>query len=134
MNMEFDDTTLYAGGLLVACCSLIYLILVLAGRWKVYVKAGKPGWAAIIPIYNIWVLLQIVGRPGWWIILFFIPFVNFIMSIVISFDVAESFEHGIPFALGLFFFPFIFYLILGFGDDKYAGPAAAPKMARDWRQ
>ncbi len=130
---QFDSTTLYAGATLVSCCSLIFMLLVIAGLWKVYVKAGKPGWAAIIPIYNIWVLLQIVGRPAWWIILFFIPFVNVIMSIVIAFDVAESFEHGIPFALGLVFFPYVFFLMLGFGDSKYAGPAAAPKMTRDWR-
>jgi len=133
MLENFNNSFWFAAGSLSLCCSLIFFALLIAGRWKVFVKAGKPGWAAIIPIYNLWVLLKIVGRPGWWIILFFIPFVNFIMSIVISFDVAEAFGHGIPYALGLFFFPFIFYLILGFGDAEYAGPPAAKSMARDWR-
>ena len=58
------------------CCGLIFAVLYIVGFWKIFDKAGKPGWAAIIPIYNLWVLLEVVGRPGWWIILFFI-FIGF---------------------------------------------------------
>ncbi len=116
------------------CCGFIFLVLYIAGFWKIFDKAGKPGWAAIIPIYNLWVLLEVVGRPGWWIILFFIPFVNFFIWILVSLDLAESFGRGIPYAIGLFFFPFLFSLILGFGDSAYQGPYAAPAMARDWHK
>ena len=88
-------------------------------------KAGKPGWGAIVPIYNIVILLEIAGKPIWWFILFFIPFVNFIVVILISIEVAKNFGKGTGFGLGLAFLGFIFYPILGFGDAKYQGRAAA---------
>ena len=93
--------------------------------WKIFEKAGKPGWAAIIPIYNVIVLLEIVGRPLWWIILLFIPIVNVIVGFILALDLSRSFGHDLAFALGLFFLGFIFYPILAFGSDTYRGPAAA---------
>jgi len=104
---------------------LIYLaviVLVIAGMWKVFTKAGKPGWACIVPIYNIIVLLEIAGRPIWWIVLLFIPIVNFIVLILLGIDVAKGFGKGTGFGLGLAFLGFIFYPILGFGDATYSGP------------
>jgi hypothetical protein len=101
------------------------LVLVVAGLWKVFTKAGKPGWACLIPIYNIIVLLEIVGRPLWWFVLMLIPFVNFIVAIIVSIDVAKSFGKGTGFGLGLALLGFIFYPLLGFGDATYRGPAAA---------
>lgn len=111
-----------AGGFMLVW--LIILVLIIASMWKVFVKAGKPGWAAIIPIYNIIVLLEIVGRPLWWLILLIIPFVNIIAFIVVAIDTAKSFGKGVGFAIGLLLLPFIFYPILGFGDAKYVGPMA----------
>ncbi len=99
-------------------------ILVLASVWKVYTKAGQPGWAAIVPIYNLYVLLQIVGRPGWWLLLMFIPIINIIVALIVYLDLAKSFDRSSLFGLGLFFLGFIFYPILGFGDARYRGPAA----------
>jgi hypothetical protein len=58
---------------------LAFMILMIAACWKIFTKAGQPGWAAIIPIYNWYVLCKIVGRPGWWVILLLIPFINFII-------------------------------------------------------
>jgi Family of unknown function (DUF5684) len=102
------------------------LVLMLAGLWKIFVKAGEPGWAAIIPIYNLVVMLKIVGRPTWWLVLFLIPFVNLIMMFVIAFDTAKVFGKGAGFALGMIFLSPIFYPILGFGSAKYQGaPAVA---------
>ena len=123
---QSDDGGILGGiaGLFVACCWLIVIVLLIAGMWKMYEKAGKPGWASIIPIYNIWVLLEIVGREGWWIILFFIPFVNFVAWVIVSLDLAKSFGKGIGYAIGLIIFPYIFYLLLGFGDAVYEGPGA----------
>jgi hypothetical protein len=99
-------------------------VLMIAGLWKIFVKAGEPGWAAIVPIYNAVVLLKIVGRPVWWIVLFLIPFVNLIMMFIVAFDTAKVFAKGAGFALGMIFLPPIFYPILGFGSAKYQGAPA----------
>ncbi|MEZ6143407.1 MAG: DUF5684 domain-containing protein [Zavarzinella sp.] len=98
---------------------LAVIILTVAGLWKVFVKAGKPGWAAIVPIYNVIVLLEIAGKPVWWVILMFIPFVNFVVSILIAIDVAKNFGKEALYGIGLAFLPFIFYPLLGFGDARY---------------
>ena len=100
---------------------LAIFVLIIAGFWKVFTKAGHPGWAAIIPIYNVYILLKIAGRPAWWLLLFLIPLVNLIVGIVVSIDVAKAFAKGVGFGLGLFFLGFIFYPILGFGSDTYTG-------------
>lgn len=105
--------------------NLAIFVLVIVGFWKVFTKAGQPGWFAIIPIFNFFILLKIVGRPWWFLILMFIPLVNLIVFAVVSMDVAKSFGKGIGFAIGLFFLSFIFYPILGFGKAEYQGPAAA---------
>jgi hypothetical protein len=101
------------------------VVLYAIAAWQLYVKAGQPGWAALIPFYNWYVLLKIVGRPGWWLILFFIPFVNIVVWIIVYLDLAKSFGKGVGFALGLIFLSFIFLLILSFGSAQYVGPAGA---------
>src|SRR5215470_14508882 len=73
------------------------LVLLFAGMWKVFQKAGKPGWAAIIPIYNIIILLQIAGKPLWWIVLYFIPFVNIVAVVLVSIELAKRFGKGVAF-------------------------------------
>jgi hypothetical protein len=103
---------------------LIVVVLMIAAMWKVFAKAGKPGWAAIIPIYNFIVLLEIARRPLWWIVLMLIPFVNFIIIIIVSIDIAKHFRKGTGFGLGLAFLPFIFYPILAWGDAQYQPQAA----------
>lgn len=111
------------GGILSVIPLIIIVLSFLAiiGMWKVFTKAGKPGWAILIPIYNTIVMLEIAGRPIWWIILLFIPFVNVVISIIIALDIANKFGKGPAFGLGLAFFPFIFYPVLGYGDSKYNG-------------
>ena len=124
--MQDDNTGSVAGLIFGGVFFVIWLavvILMIAAMWKVFVKAGQPGWAAIIPIYNLFILLKIVGRPAWWIILFLIPFVNFIMIIILSLDVAKSFGKSMGFAIGLIILPFIFYPVLAWGDARYRGPA-----------
>jgi hypothetical protein len=107
------------GGGIGCVIGLAVLAVVVAGMWKVFEKAGQPGWAAIIPIYNVYVLTQIAGRDIVWFILALIPIVNFVAAIVISIDVARKFGQGTGFGIGLALFPFIFYPILGFGDARY---------------
>jgi hypothetical protein len=92
--------------------------------WKVFTKAGQPGWASIIPIYNLYIWCKIVGRPWWWILLMLIPFVNFIICIILCIDLAKSFGKGGGFGIGLALLGIIFFPILGFGSAQYQGPAA----------
>ncbi len=98
---------------------LALIVAIIAGFWKVFVKAGKPGWAAIIPIYNAIVLLEIAGKPLWWIILFFIPIVNIIVGIIACIALAKKFGKSDAFGVGLALLGFIFFPILGFGDAQY---------------
>jgi hypothetical protein len=111
---------------------VIYIVVVvfeIAALWKMFVKAGRPGWAAIIPIYNIYVLLKIVGRPGWWLILWIIPFVGIIIAIIVCIDTAKAFGKGGGFAVGLIFLGFIFIPILGFGPATYVGTGNKTALA-----
>ena len=103
--------------------SLAIFIIVIIGCWKIFEKAKKPGWAAIIPIYNIIVLLEIIGKPLWWIILMLIPFINIIFAIWATNLLSKSFGKEEGFTIGLILLPFIFVPILGFGDATYKGPA-----------
>jgi len=98
--------------------------VIVAAYWRVYTKAGQPGWASLVPIYNLYVLLQIVGRPSWWLILYLIPIVNVVVGVIVYLDLARSFGRSSLFGLGLFFLSIIFIPILAFGDDSYEGPAA----------
>ncbi|MBC8869987.1 MAG: signal peptidase I [Planctomycetes bacterium] len=100
------------------------IILLIAALWKVFSKAGKPGWAAIVPIYNCIVLLEICGRPIWWIILLLIPCVNIVILLLINIDLAKSFGKDVGFGIGLWLLGIIFLPILGFGKSQYVGPAA----------
>lgn len=104
---------------------LIGWIISVIGMWKTFEKAGKPGWAAIIPIYNTIVMIEIVGKPMWWIaILLIVPCANIIFAIWLMNLFAKSFGKSEGFTIGLLLFPFIFYPILGFGSATYQGPSA----------
>lgn len=101
--------------------SLLVLGLTWAGYWKMFVKAGQPGWGGIIPIYNQYVLSKITFGTGWLFLLLLIPFVNIIYVVVLSYKLSQAYGHGIGYAIGLIFLPFVFYLILGFDDSEYLG-------------
>ncbi|MCC7331836.1 MAG: hypothetical protein IT232_04425 [Flavobacteriales bacterium] len=101
------------------------IVFMIASMWKIYTKAGQPGWACIVPIYNLIILLKIVNKPLWWIVLLLIPIVNFIALIIIINALSKAFGKGVGFTLGLLFLSFIFYPILGFGDAQYQGQPAA---------
>ncbi|MBM4777520.1 MAG: signal peptidase I [Archangiaceae bacterium] len=110
-------------GLLMLVVELAIFAVIIAGMWKLFVKAGQPGWAAIVPIYNTYVMTQIVGRPILWFILTFVPCVNFVAMILIMIDLAKSFGKSTGYAIGMVFLPFIFIPMLGFGDAQYSGPS-----------
>jgi ABC-type sulfate transport system permease subunit len=103
---------------------LIVSLISLIGMWKVYAKAGKPGWAVIIPIYSAIVLLEIVGKPIWWIFLLLVPCLNIIFAVWIINLLSKSYGQGEGFTVGLLLLPFVFFPVLGFGNYQYLGPSA----------
>jgi hypothetical protein len=111
------------GGIIGLLLYLAVIAFLIAANWKIFTKAGKPGWASLIPIYNIIVFLEIVGRPAWWVVLLFIPFVNFVVGVMVSIDLAKSFGKGTGFAVGLILLAPVFLLMLAFGSARYQGPA-----------
>lgn len=112
-----------AGGMIVFI-QLALGILMLVSMWRIFTKAGQPGWASIVPIYNAYVLLKIAGKPGWWLLLMFIPLVNIVIIILALVGLANNFGKGGGYVAGMIFLPFIFYPMLAFGDAQYQGPAA----------
>jgi hypothetical protein len=98
---------------------LIVAVVVIAAMWKVFTKAGQPGWAAIVPIYNVIVLLQIAGKPIWWLLLMLIPLVNIIVFVLVYRGLARNFGQGVGFTIGLLFLSPIFVPILAWGGAEY---------------
>jgi len=111
-----------AGVLIVIYLALI--ILYVAAYWRLFAKAGEPGWGAIVPIYNLYLYCKIAGRPEWWLILFFIPLVNFVFALILAMDIAKAFSKSSGFGIGLWLLSFIFVPILGFGQAVYTKPAS----------
>jgi len=127
--LQREGGGLFGGGFMLFI--LLVAIVITAAFWKVFEKAGQPGWAAIIPIYNTYIMLKIVGRPGWWLLLLLIPLVNFVIALIVAIDMAKSFGQSATFGVVmLFLLSVIGYLILGFGSARYVGPAAATPQAR----
>ena len=122
MDSENAGTSILGGGIGMIVM-LAFMALMVASMWKVFAKAGQPGWASIVPIYNLIVLLKIAGKPLWWFVLFLVPLVNFFALIMVAMDLAKSFGKSKGFGLGLIFLGFIFYPMLAFGDARYQGPA-----------
>jgi uncharacterized protein DUF5684 len=100
---------------------LAIVILVIASFWVVFTKAGQPGWASIVPIYNLIILLTIARKPLWWVLLMLIPLVNIVIAIIVAIEVAKNFGKSSGFGLGLALLPFIFYPMLAWSDAQYAG-------------
>ena len=127
--VQDDGTNSTVGALLggtgLIVCLVIALVFII-GMWKMFVKAGQPGWAILIPIYNIYILMKIAGKPGWWLVLYLIPFVNIVIGVLVALNLAKAFGRSPAFGvIMLFLLSGIGYLILGFGSDRYLGPPAA---------
>lgn len=99
----------------------IIMIVELAALWKLFVKAGKPGWAVLIPIYNVLVMIEIAKKEWWYILLLLIPFVNFVVNIMITVAFVKAYGKDNAFAVLTIFFAPIMYPILAFGDSQYQG-------------
>ncbi len=106
---------------------LVILAVYLVAFWKIFTKAGRPGWAILIPFYNAYVLLKISGKPGWWLILYLIPLVNLVISILASIGLARNFGRSDTFGVVmLWLFGAIGYLMLGYGNSKYMSSSTLP--------
>lgn len=128
MQSEADQIPNAAAGAAMTGIMIVWLavvVLMIAAMWKVFVKAGEPGWAAIVPIYNLVVLLKIAGKPIWWLVLFLVPFVNLVVAIIVTLAIAQNFGKGVGFGLGLTFLSPIFYPLLAWGDARYQGTKTA---------
>ena len=110
---------------------LIILVPMILGWWKIFQKAGKPGWACIIPFYNYIVACEIVGKPIWWFLLMICPCINFIFGIWVANLISKSFGKSEGFTVGLVLLNPIFACILGFGDAVYLGPSAKEAMTNN---
>ncbi len=114
---------------LIGLVYIAVLLFIIISGWKVFVKAGQPGWGFIIPIYNIYLWLKIAGRPGWWLILCLFPLVNFIIAIIVCLDIAKAFGKGVGFGILLLLLSIIALPILAFGSATYTKPAGAAPAA-----
>ncbi|RKH61721.1 signal peptidase I [Corallococcus aberystwythensis] len=124
MEQQQDAQSFGVVGLLFSLIYLAFIAAYIAGLWKIFVKAGRPGWEAIIPFYNLYILLQVVGRPGWWLALYlFCPPAGLIAHIIVCIDLAKSF--GKDMGMGVANIFLVGIPILGFGDAQYQGPSAA---------
>lgn len=107
--------------LIFAVIWLAVVVLFLAANWKIFTKAGQPGWASLIPFYNLFVMMRIVGLPAWFLLLYFVPIANLFVSIYVVYRLATAFGKGVGYTVGLIFLSPIFFPLLAFGDAEYQG-------------
>lgn len=140
-DYTYTTTTVDNGGLAgMAIFSGFFLVIWLAviafmvvTHWKIFEKAGQPGWKSIVPVYNFWTLCEISGKPGWWslvVLLMAIPVINFVawipalvVAVIVSIELAKSFGKDPMWALLLILVPIVGYPMLAFDKNvKYVGP------------
>ena len=105
--------------LFVVLLYLALIVLLVASYWKIFTKAGKPGWASLIPIYSAIVMMEIIKKPLWWLLMLLIPLVNIYFIIVMVNELSKSFGKTQGFTAGLILLPVVFYPMLAFGDATY---------------
>lgn len=96
-------------------------ILLIAANWVIYERAGRAGWKCLIPFYNIYVLMEISGKPGWWMFLLIIPLVGLVIYFLAMLSLAKKFGRSELFGVGIFLLPMIFLPLLAFGGSQYEG-------------
>lgn len=101
--------------------ALILMVIMIVANWKIFAKAGKPGWASIVPFYNMYTLFEVAGMNGWMFLLLLVPIVNIVMAIMVYINLAKAFGQSGAFAVGLILLNPIFSLILAFGKAQYVG-------------
>lgn len=102
---------------------LVVALFLIVAMWRTFERAGEPGWASLVPIYNLYIMTRIAGLSGWWVVAAFIPIANIVFWFVISIGIARRFNRSAGFGVGLVLLPFIFYPILAWGDDRVSAGA-----------
>lgn len=105
------------------------VILYIVAYWQLFTKAGEPGWGAFVPLYNLYLYCKIAGRPEWWLILFFVPFVNVVIALILAMDIAKAFSKSSGFGIGLWLLSFIFVPVLAFGSATYTRPSGPSRLS-----
>lgn len=105
----------------VAVAGVVLFVLPVVGMWKMFEKAGKPGWAALIPVYNLWVLVDVADKEWWWFLVLFIPSANLAAWVIVNVGVADQFGQRAAFGVALSVLFFLLYPVVGFGDYEYEG-------------
>ena len=100
---------------------LAIIVLMIVSVWKVFEKAGQPGWAALVPIYNLYIMVVIAKKEAWWIVLFLIPIVNWVAAIIINIEIAKKFGKDTGFGIGMALLGIVFWPLLAFSDAQYEG-------------
>jgi hypothetical protein len=121
--MIAQTTTSTSGGSGFLLVVLVVIVFYIAAFGKLFAKAGEPWWGAIVPIYNLYLYCKIAGRPEWWLILLFVPFVNIVIGLILAMDIAKAFGKSSGFGIGVWLLSFIFVPILAFGSAQYTQPA-----------
>lgn len=123
-----ESSSIFGTGFILAM--LVFVVFYIICGWKIFEKAGQPGWAAIIPIYSSYILTKIIGKPWYWVLLMCIPYIGAIWGIWAVNLLSKSFGKGVGFTLGLIFLGFIFAPIMAFDKSiQYQGPAGTPGAA-----
>jgi len=121
MEMQQVEAPSPAVMMVVGLIFLGLFLVTIAAVWKVFAKAGEPGWAVLVPFYNLAVGMKVSGKPWWWFLLLFIPVVGIVIAILQCVGLAKNFGKGTGFAVGLMLLSPIFILILGFGSAQFQG-------------
>ena len=100
---------------------LAVCVLIIAAQWIIFQRAGQAGWKCLIPFYNMYILMQISGKPGWWMFLLLVPLVGVVILLLAMLALAKKFGRSELFGVGLFLLPMIFFPILAFGGSQYEG-------------
>lgn len=119
ITKEKENEKMDNGGIVVYIIGILFVILLLASMWRIFVKADRPGWAAIVPLYNSYTLFDISFGNGWIFLVSLVPCVNFIFMIILFFKLAKAFDKGVGFGFGLLLLPIVFIPILAFGDAEF---------------
>lgn len=147
-----DSTTSNASAFVLIGLYVLVLVFYTVVLWRIFTKAGEPGWYSIIPFFNTYTLIKIAGRPGWWLLLFFVPCVSYVVAFIVLFDLAKAFGRSSGFGVGTALLSPIFLPILAFGSSEhyrtesrrerelggstawagYSGVPAAPTGAPPW--
>lgn len=131
MEPSLYDQSMYQGGFgLYTIFYLAILVIFFAADWKIFTKAGKPGWYSLIPIYNMYKFFEISGLNGWWVLAFFVPFLNIFAYFYLAINLAHAFGKSTAYGIVLLaIFGIIGHLMLGFGSAQYQRTTKAVEAA-----